>query len=70
MTTPWKNADQGGKYIAKSARFVRNEIRAGRLRGARIGGKGEILTCDQWLDEYIAERAQPVMVRPFRREVG
>lgn len=69
MTTPWKNAETAGKYLGKSGRFIRNEVKAGRLRAARIGGKGEIVTCAEWLDQYVAERSKPVMVRQLR-EVG
>ena len=50
----------------RSPRFVAREIKAGRLRAARIGGRGEYVTCDEWLDEYIEEQAAPIQV-PFRR---
>ena len=60
----WKNAKDAAAYLPgnRSPRFVIREIKAGRLRGARIGGRGEIVTSDVWLDEYIEQRAQPVLV--------
>ena len=64
MTTRWKNATAAGLYLGNtSRRFVLREVRAGRLRAARIGGRGEVITCDEWLDEYVMNQAQPVPIR-------
>lgn len=66
-TRRWRNAKQAGERINKSPRFIVREVRAGRLRAARIGGRGEILTCDEWLDEYVERQAQPVSVVPLKK---
>ena len=67
--TKWMNAKEGAAYLPgkRSPRFVMREIKAGRLRGARIGGRGEIVTCDQWLDEWVEQQAAPVLVSFGRR---
>jgi excisionase family DNA binding protein len=62
----WFNSTQAGKYINRSKRFVLREIHAGKLRAARIGGRGEILTTPEWLDQYVESQASPVIV-PVRR---
>lgn len=51
----------------RSPRFLAKEIKEGRLRAARIGGKGEYVTSDQWLNEWLEELARPVMVNVRRR---
>jgi hypothetical protein len=66
--TPWKNARQAGQRMnGRSRRFVMKEFKAGRLRAARIGGRGEILTRDEWIDEWIEQQASPVVVSIRRR---
>jgi hypothetical protein len=50
----------------RSPRFLAREIKAGRLRAARIGGRREYVTSREWLDEYIEQQAVPIQV-PFRR---
>ena len=62
MATEWKTLAQAAVYLSRSKRFVGREIAAGRLRAARIGGRGEILTCDRWLDEYVETQARPIDV--------
>jgi len=67
--SPWRTADQGGKRIGKGPRFVQREIRAGRMRGARIGGRGEYLTQDPWIDEWVEKYMKPVEIIVRRRRV-
>jgi excisionase family DNA binding protein len=61
-TSPWLNARGAARYISRSRRFILAEIKRGRLRAARIGGRGEILTRREWLDEYVTQLATPAMV--------
>ncbi len=70
LATPWMTLTEAGAYVHRGRRFVRAEVVAGRLRAARIGGRKEILTRREWLDSWLEELAQPVMVSPrtgFRR---
>jgi len=64
--SPWLNAREAGAYIKRSPRYVSREANAGRLRAARIGGRGELLTRREWLDQHVEENARPVVV-PVRR---
>lgn len=66
--SPWRTAKDAGKRIGKGKRFVQREIRLGRMRGARVGGRGEYLTQDPWNDEWVEKHASPIAV-PLRRRV-
>ena len=70
ILSPWLNAKQAGEYIGKGRRFILNEVRTGRLRAARCGGRGEVLTRAEWLDEWVEDRAAPVAVSTGRRLRG
>lgn len=65
--SPWLTAAEAGEYLKRSKRYVLKEIKAGRLRAARIGGRGEILTRREWLDAFIEDQAAPVMMSARRR---
>ena len=67
--SPWLNSRQAAQYLGRGRRFVLREIHAGRLRAARIGGRGEILTNTRWLDEWVTAQTQPIIVVP-RAAVG
>jgi hypothetical protein len=60
--TPWINLQEAGSYAKRGRRFLAREIQAGRLRAARVGGRGEYLTRREWLDSWIEDLARPVMV--------
>lgn len=64
--SPWLTLKQASAYARRGSRFLRREIAVGRLRAARIGGRGEILTRAEWLDSWIEAQADPVLV-PVRR---
>jgi len=67
VSSPWLTAAEAAAYLKRGRRFVLREIHAGRLRAARIGGRGEILTRREWCDAYVDDQAAPVTVR---RRVG
>ncbi len=60
--SPWLNATEAAAYLKRGRRFVLREIAANRIRAARIGGRGEILTRADWLDAYVSDQATPVML--------
>jgi excisionase family DNA binding protein len=65
--SPWLNAKAAGAYLGRSKRFILAEITAGRLRAARIGGKREVLTRREWLDQFIEDQAAPIPAAMRRR---
>jgi hypothetical protein len=67
IETPWLNLALAAQYERRSKRFISNEVRAGRLRAARVGGRGELLFRREWLDEHLESLATPVIVTARRR---
>jgi hypothetical protein len=64
--SPWMNASEAGRYVKRGRRFVLKEISAGRLQGARIGGRGEN-SRREWLDIWVEAQSKPVLVQPRKR---
>lgn len=67
--SPWKTLAEAGARVKRGPRFLRREWKAGRLRGAPIGGRGEVLTRDEWLDQWVLDQANPIAM-PARRRTG
>lgn len=67
--SPWMTAEEAGAYIKRGKRFVAREIKSGRLRGAVVGGRREILTRRDWLDEWVTNHTMPIEIST-RRRVG
>lgn len=61
--SPWMNTRQAAAYLHRGQRFVRQEVQAGRLRAARVGGRGELLVRREWLDAWVEQQAAPLSAR-------
>ena len=66
MDSPWLNLRESAAYEKRGKRWLAREAHAGRVRHARIGGRGELLFRREWLDEHIESMAVPI-VAPIRR---
>ena len=66
-SSPWLTLAESALYVKRGKRYLAGEVKAGRLRAARIGGRGEILTRREWLDAWVEDQAAPVMVSTRRR---
>lgn len=65
--SPWLTAKQAAEYLHRGTRFVRREIEAGRLRGCFVGGRRELLTRREWLDQWVDDQTAPIAFTPRRR---
>jgi excisionase family DNA binding protein len=66
-TTPWLRVGEAAEYARCGRKLLYREVAAGRLRAARVGGRREIRTRCEWLDEWlqatVSDAAQAVV--PF-----
>lgn len=55
--TPWWTITQGALYVQCGEKLLYREVRAGRLKAIRIGGRRDIRTrrewCDAWLESHL-----------------
>jgi excisionase family DNA binding protein len=70
LSSPWMSLADAASYARRGKRFLAREVKAGRLRAARVGGRGELLLRAQWVDEWLEELARPVAEVGSRRSAG
>jgi hypothetical protein len=70
-STPWRTVHEAAARAHVSPWLIYREVRAGRLRAARIGGaRSGLRLLDKWIDEWLDASAAPVTVTPARRFGG
>ena len=57
--TPWRTVEQAGKSAQCGAKTIYKEIKAGRLRAARLGGRRAIRIHQDWIDEWLTSLELP-----------
>jgi excisionase family DNA binding protein len=68
--SPWLTPVEAASYAKVGKRAIYSHVRGGRLRAARIGGKGELRILRDWLDDFLTAAASPVPVAmSMRRRV-
>lgn len=60
---PWFTVRQSCDYTQLHDDTLRREIRLGRLRHARVGGRKSIRIRRSWLDTWLEASSTPVEVR-------
>jgi excisionase family DNA binding protein len=60
----WLTAPEAASHARVGIKTVYREIRAGRLRAAKVGGRRELRLRADWVDEWLVASAAPVEVRP------
>ncbi len=58
----WLTPEQAAARAQVGKRVVYNEVKAGRLRAARIGGRRELRIKPDWIDAWLEQSAVPVEV--------
>lgn len=66
--SPWLTLREAAAYERRGARWLSREVKLGRCRAARVGGRHELLFRKEWLDQHIEDLSTPVLVQ--RRRVG
>jgi excisionase family DNA binding protein len=60
---PWLTLRQGAAHAQADEVTLRREIRRGRLRAARIGGRKCFRLRRSWIDEWLERTSTPIEVR-------
>lgn len=60
--SPWLNLKEAAVYARRAPRFLARQIRDGRLRAARVGGRGEFCLRREWIDEWLEGLSRPIHV--------
>jgi excisionase family DNA binding protein len=55
--SPWMTVREAARYVRCGPKVLYREIRAGRLRAARIGGRRELRIRSEWLDSWLEQKA-------------
>lgn len=63
IESPWLTAGESATYIRTGPKVVYREVRAGRLRAARVGGRRELRFRREWLDAWLERTSTPVEIR-------
>jgi excisionase family DNA binding protein len=64
--SPWLTVKEAAAVAKCGAKLIYREVRAGRLRAARIGARRDLRIHRCWVDEWLEASATPVEVHPHR----
>lgn len=65
--SPWLTVAEAAQRARCGVKTVYREVRAGRLRAARIGGRRELRLRPEWVDTWLDQTSAVVMVIAERR---
>lgn len=51
--TPWITVDQAAKRARCGIKLIYREVRAGRLKAVRVGGRRELRLLREWIDQWL-----------------
>ena len=57
-TTPWLTVREAAQYARCGVKVLYKEIKEGRLKAARIGGRREFRLLSAWLDDWLIETSR------------
>jgi excisionase family DNA binding protein len=51
--SPWRTVEQAAARAQTGKRLIYREVKAGRLKAARVGGRRELRLRDEWIDSWL-----------------
>ena len=57
QASPWLTAGEAAERARCGPKVIYREVRAGRLRAARIGGRRELRLLSEWVDQWLTDKA-------------
>jgi excisionase family DNA binding protein len=64
--TTWLTVVEAAARAKVSKRLIYSEVRAGRLRAAKVSGRRQLRFTPQWVDDWLIAAATPVPVGPSK----
>jgi excisionase family DNA binding protein len=61
--SPWLTIKESCPRAKCSPKLLYREIKAGRLRAARIGNRRDLRIHRDWIDQWLEASAEPIEVR-------
>jgi excisionase family DNA binding protein len=62
-SSPWLTVKEACTVAKVGVKLLYREVKAGRLRAARIGDRRDIRIHRDWIDAWLAASAEPVEIR-------
>jgi excisionase family DNA binding protein len=62
--SPWLTVDEAARRARCGLKTIYREVRAGRLRAARVGGRRELRLLSVWVDEWLVRSTTVSGVTP------
>lgn len=53
--SPWLTVEEAAHRARCGVKTIYREVRAGRLRAARVGGRRELRLLSAWVDEWLVQ---------------
>jgi excisionase family DNA binding protein len=60
--TPWLTVAEASEIAKCGTKLIYREVKAGRLRAARIGSRRDIRIHRDWIDEWLVASSTPVEI--------
>lgn len=57
--TPWRKPKEAAARAQTCVDVIYREVRAGRLKAARVGGRRELRFRDEWIDAWLEASTTP-----------
>jgi excisionase family DNA binding protein len=58
-SSPWLTVGEAARRARCGVKTIYREVRAGRLRAARIGGRRELRLRPEWVDDWLMQATEP-----------
>jgi excisionase family DNA binding protein len=63
VSSPWLTIREAAAYARCGVKLLYREVKAGRLRAARIGNRRDLRILQAWIDDWLTASATPREVR-------
>lgn len=58
VQSPWLTVEQAAARVQVGRKVLYAEVRAGRLKAARVGGRRELRFRAEWIDRWLEESSE------------